>query len=162
MEKNINLKNFLKKLNSEQPIYLTRVEREFVLSLLDEIEDYQRILETFDNRKYRNKYLKEERAKRKGLLYPDADEIYMKYFNQRNQIEELKVSCLEKDEIILELHNKIMEQNDISYNMAEYIANQDIDEDICKKQHKICSDYPIEGECEECVIKFFTKRLDKR
>ena len=44
------------------------------------------ILMTADNRKYRKKYLAEERKKDPKLLYPDADEIYMKYFMQRNII----------------------------------------------------------------------------
>lgn len=44
------------------------------------------ILSTADNRKYRKKYLAEERKKDPKLLYPDADEIYMKYFIQRHII----------------------------------------------------------------------------
>ena len=45
------------------------------------------ILMTADNRKYRKKYLAEERKKNPQLLYPDADEIYMKYFMQRHIIQ---------------------------------------------------------------------------
>lgn len=162
MKKDINLKKFFKKLTSEEPIYLTRAEREIVLGLLEEVKDYQRILEVFDDREYRKKYLKEERAKRSGLLYPDSDEIYMKYFNQREQIEELKQNCLSKDSIIIDLHNKIMELNDVSYKMAKYISSQDIDFDICQKQNKKCPDYPEEGECEQCIIEFFANSIDKK
>ena len=109
MERKFNMKKLMEKLTNPDPLYLNRAEKEYVTQLMEDNEDYERILEIFDNREYRKRYLKEERAKRKGLLYPDADEIYQKYFNQRDQIEELKASCLYKDSIILDLHKKIMD-----------------------------------------------------
>ena len=48
--------------------------------LQEENKEYERVLDIFDERKYRKKYLEEERAKRPNLLYPDADEIYKKYY----------------------------------------------------------------------------------
>ena len=56
----------------------------------EDIEDYEKILDIYDERKYRRQYLEEERAKRKNLLYPDSDEIYQKYFEQKTEIERLK------------------------------------------------------------------------
>ena len=103
-----DIKTFAKKLTSDEPLYLSRAEKEYVATLMEDNQDYERILEIFDNREYRKKYLKEERAKRKGLLYPDADEIYRKYFEQKEFIEDLKTKCLEKDGIILDLHKKIL------------------------------------------------------
>lgn len=109
MEKKFNIQRFIKKLFSPEPVYLSRAEKEHVLLMISDNEDYRRILDILDERTYRKKYLKEEREKRKGMLYPDADEIYMRYFNQRDLIKELKQKCLEKDTIIYDLHKKIME-----------------------------------------------------
>ena len=99
---------FAKKLASKEPIYLSRAEKEYILLVMSEVEDYERILDVMDQRPYRKLYLKEEREKRKGLLYPDADEIYRKYFEQREHIEFLQKKYFEKDAIICDLHKKIM------------------------------------------------------
>ena len=109
MEKKFNIHRFIEKLFSPEPVYLNRAEKEHVLLMISDNEDYRRILDVLDERTYRKKYLKEEREKRKGMLYPDADEIYMRYFNQRDLIKELKQKCLEKDAIICDLHKRIME-----------------------------------------------------
>ena len=109
MEKKFDFKSFNKKVTSSYPIYLNRAEKEYIIRLIAENKEYEDMLEIFDNRTYRKLYLQEERKKRKGLLYPDADEIYMKYFNQKEFIEILQKKCLEKDIIICDLHNKIME-----------------------------------------------------
>lgn len=104
-----DIKWFYKKLTRPDPIYLSRAEKEHILLIMAENEDYERILDVMDERKYRKLYLKQEREKRKGLLYPDADEIYRKYFEQKEYIELLKQKCLEKDSIICDLHKKIIE-----------------------------------------------------
>ena len=109
MEKKFDFKSFNKKVTSSYPIYLNRAEKEYIIRLIAENKEYEDMLEIFDNRTYRKLYLQEERKKRKGLLYPDADEIYQKYFDQREFIELLKEKCLSKDKVILDLHNKIME-----------------------------------------------------
>ena len=109
MDKEFDFKKFVNKLFSPEPLYLTRAEKEYVSLIILENQDYERILDVLDERKYRKLYLKEQREKRKGLLYPDSDEIYEKYFNQKEFIELLKQKCLEKDKIILDLHKKIME-----------------------------------------------------
>ena len=45
-----------------------------------------RLLEMFDTGKYRNKYLKERRKEEPNLLYPDSDEVYKRYYEQKKQI----------------------------------------------------------------------------
>lgn len=109
MEREFNMVKFIKKLTSPDPIYLNRAEKEYVLLIMSENKDYERILDLMDERKYRKMYLKEQREERHGLLYPDSDEIYMRYFNQKEFIETLKQKCLEKDAIICDLHKKIMD-----------------------------------------------------
>ena len=109
MEKSFNFDKFIEKLFKPETLYLNRAEKEYILLMISENKDYERILDVLDERKYRKLYLKQERAKRKGLLYPDADEIYQKYFNQKELIEILQQKCLEKDAIICDLHKRIME-----------------------------------------------------
>lgn len=69
--------------------------------VLSELEEYEKTLDIFDERKYRKKYLEEERAKRPNLLYPDADEIYERYFQQRAELEK-------KDKIIDEMAKQLV------------------------------------------------------
>ena len=52
--------------------------------------EYKRILDLADNRIYRKKYLEERRKEEPDLLYPDADEIYRRYYELRKENEELK------------------------------------------------------------------------
>lgn len=66
----------------------------------EQIEEYEKTLDIFDNREYRKKYLEEERAKRPKLLYPDADEIYQRYYEQKSELEK-------KDKIIDKIRNYI-------------------------------------------------------
>lgn len=71
--------------NNEEAETLERA-LEYIKFLEREKYENDIILMTADNRKYRKKYLAEERKKDPKLLYPDADEIYMKYFMQRHII----------------------------------------------------------------------------
>lgn len=56
-----------------------------------------RILEVFDNRKYRKKYLEERRKEEPNLLYPDGDEIYKRYYEQKKQIDLITNYLAEQD-----------------------------------------------------------------
>lgn len=57
----------------------------------------ERILEVFDNRKYRKKYLEERRKEEPNLLYPDGDEIYKRYYEQKKQIDLMAEEINETD-----------------------------------------------------------------
>ena len=63
--------------------YIFNKEYRAIETVLSKLEEYEKTLDIFDEREYRKKYLEEERAKRPNLLYPDADEIYQRYFQQR-------------------------------------------------------------------------------
>ena len=69
-------------LDGELKAYKVRIEE---LKL-----EYQRILDTFDKRIYRKKYLEERRAEEEDLLYPDTDEVYERYFKQKEKIQDLE------------------------------------------------------------------------
>lgn len=58
----------------------------------------QRALDIFDKRPFREKYLKERRAEQPNLLYPDADEIYERYYKLKEENKTLK-DLLEEREI---------------------------------------------------------------
>lgn len=47
--------------------------------------EYQRIQDIFDKRTYRKKYLEERRKEEPNLLYPDADEIYRRYYELQKE-----------------------------------------------------------------------------
>ena len=102
-----------------------------VLSVLQtqqaELEENKKALDIFDEREYRKRYLEEERAKRPNLLYPDADEIYQRYFEQRAELEKKQEEiedckkCVIRDDI----HNYIEEiekQSKIINIMAEQLT----------------------------------------
>jgi hypothetical protein len=61
---------------------------------------------------------------------------------------------------IIQLKNKIKEQEKIIKLMAQDIAENDIDEDICKKVGKnpFCDEYGEESKCVECVIEYYEKK----
>ena len=98
----------------------------------EDIEDYQRILDTFDKREYRKRYLEEERAKRPKLLYPDADEIYQRYYEQKAEIEK-KDKIIDLMAIYIDLADenihKRLKKDDVAYYgskhcIKEYFINK--------------------------------------
>ena len=88
----------------------TNTLKEAMTTVLEELEEYEKALDIFDEREYRKKYLEEERAIRPNLLYPDADEIYQKYFQQRAELEK-------KDKVINEMAEYVIDL--IKYNNSE-------------------------------------------
>lgn len=52
--------------------------------------EYQRIQDISDVRPYRKRYLEERRKEENDLLYPDADEIYERYYKIKEENEKLK------------------------------------------------------------------------
>lgn len=66
------------------------VIRDKTEELIQDNLEYQRILDTLDERVYRKKYLEERRAEEENLLYPDADEVYERYFKQKEKIQDLE------------------------------------------------------------------------
>lgn len=68
---------------------LDRLQKENKKLISDNLE-YQRIHDIFNERTYRKKYLEERRKEEPSLLYPDADEIYQRYYKLKKENEELK------------------------------------------------------------------------
>lgn len=69
--------------------------------------EYKRILDLADNRIYRKKYLEERRKEEPDLLYPDADEIYRRYYELRKENEEIKADNYELNNRITDLLENI-------------------------------------------------------
>lgn len=70
----------------------------------------------------------------------DADEIYERYYKQKAEIEK---------------------KNKTIYKMASYIAQLDIDEDICSTVGTKDCDKMAFCECESCIIEYFTKLAEE-
>ena len=82
------------------------------------LEEYERIFDVFNERKYRKKYLEERRKEEPNLLYPDTDEIYQKYYEEKeknnNLIKQLQEQNTEIQDISRQLRqekekNKVLE-----------------------------------------------------
>lgn len=128
----INIKFNLLQVSDIQIILnlITKLQKENEELKLDNLEK-KRILEVFDDRKYRKKYLKERRKEEPDLLYPDGDEIYKRYYEQKKQIDFLssKLSdvCTGIPQIIEQVHK-------------EYCELMNGNEDCCYKEDKDCQD----------------------
>lgn len=88
-----------------------------------EIEEYDRTFDIWDERKYRKKYLEERRKEQPNLMYPDADEIYERYYQQKAEIEK-------RDKIINEMAKAIYRMDAVSEygfnkeDIIEYFTNK--------------------------------------
>ena len=81
--------NYLEQENDNLKLFLNLIEKlkkENEELKSDNLEK-ERLLEIFDNRKYRKRYLKERRKEEPNLLYPDGDEIYKRYYELKKQID---------------------------------------------------------------------------
>ena len=92
--------------------------------------EYQRTQDIFDERKYRKKYLEERRKEQPNLLYPDADEIYERYY-------ELKEENEKKKQKIKDILNEINK---------EYIKQEKIFNKHFEKENRDIQDYYIQKE----------------
>lgn len=66
---------------------------------------------------------------------------------------------------LIETHQKETEKKDKIINiMAKMINNHDIDEDICSQfgKSKNCKDYTNEELCVQCIIDYFTKKVEEK
>ena len=61
--------------------------------------EYQRIQDIFDKRTYRKKYLEERRKEEPNLLYPDADEIYRRYYELQKENQLIYENYISKQKI---------------------------------------------------------------
>ena len=101
--------------------------------------EYERILDIYDQREYRKKYLEERRKEEPNLLYPDSDEIYKRYYEQQEQLQE-------KDKIINMLAIDLYRNNAFDCDYKYF------------KDNKCRTNKPKESICKECVIEYFTKK----
>lgn len=64
-------------------------QKKQIKELKQDNKEYQMILDIWDQREYRKRYLKERRKEEPNLLYPDADEIYKRYYEEKEKNEKL-------------------------------------------------------------------------
>ena len=109
----LNRKNIIQLLNLTKKI---QKENE---KLKENNMEYERILDLADNRIYRKKYLEERRKEQPDLLYPDADEIYQRYYELKQENEKLKNKLLDTLE-----GQKVIEEETPQYIKENYIPKQ--------------------------------------
>lgn len=75
----------------EYPLTLSIEEQkillDYITNLQEEIKEWEYIQDIQDKREYRKRYLEERRKEDPTLLYPDYDEIYKKYYEQKQRID---------------------------------------------------------------------------
>lgn len=74
------------------------------------------------------------------------------------------LKIIEKQQKENELLRTVLNSKDRQIDlMAEYISDQDIDEDICKKliKKKQCNHFTYEPNCEECIKQYFKNKAEE-
>lgn len=109
-------------------------EIEVVLNELERLQEdnheWEIIFDVFNEREYRKKYLEEERAKRPKLLYPDADEIYKKYYKLKTENSNITREILSRTNVLNEL---LKENETLNKKIAEIR-----DKAECKDYYGLC------------------------
>lgn len=76
--------------------------------LREDKKKWEKVFDIGNKRKYKSKYLEEKRKENDNLLYPDSDEIYEKYYQQKDLIEK---QSKEIEELIVKNHT-IKQENE--------------------------------------------------
>lgn len=84
--------------------------------LKEDLKVYDKIFDTFSKRKYAHKYLEERRKEIPNLLAPDSDEIYEKYYQLKEENENLR-ETIKNDDLTI---NKLCKENKILRENAEH------------------------------------------
>ena len=58
----------------------------YINNLQEDVYEYEQLLDIQDKREYHKRYLEERRKEEPNLLYPDYDEIYKRYYEQKDKI----------------------------------------------------------------------------
>ena len=100
--------------------------------LISDNLEYQRIQDRFDKRTYRKKYLEERRKEEPNLLYPDADEIYRRYYELQKENQQLRKEinrenkkCMVTTEEIEDIIAEIKAEK-LNYSKNEYYLENEI------------------------------------
>ena len=60
---------------------------DYITNLQEEIKEWEYIQNIQNNRKYRKRYLEERRKEETNLYLPDYDEVYQRYYEQKERID---------------------------------------------------------------------------
>lgn len=112
-EKCIDVINAIEHILSDYKIVLKENEE-----LKENNIEYKRILGLADNRIYRKKYLEERRKEQPNLLYPDSDEIYQRYYELKQENEQLRteVNSTEQCDWLENRYNSIGKSKEVNKN----------------------------------------------
>lgn len=136
--------------------------------LISDNLDYQRTLDIFDKRTYRKKYLEERRKEEPNLLYPDADEIYKRYYKLREENKEIEEKN-KKNLIEIICYQEELENSIPVYLVEEKIEElnkeeQELQDSISNEEREEYSDANISYQLMDIEIKrsVLQKLLEKR
>lgn len=122
--------------------------------------------------KKRTKELKKYAKRENELVYDDIILNLIEKLQKENEelkgqyAEYVKLTCNEvakNSELNSESNSAIKEKNKIINAMSKYIANLDIDEDICKKMgiFQDCEIKDVEN-CKKCIIEYFKNKMRQK
>lgn len=60
---------------------------DYITNLQEQVNEYEQLIDIQDKREYHKRYLEERRKEQPNLLYPDYDEIYKRYYEQKELID---------------------------------------------------------------------------
>ena len=92
----------LYKENQEKDKEIERLNN-IINELKEEVCEYEQLIDIQDKREYHKRYLEERRKEQPNLLYPDYDEIYKRYYAQKDIINKAIEYAENNDEVRKEL-----------------------------------------------------------
>ena len=102
-------------------------------------------------------------------LYEPIEVVLSELEKKDTEIEQLKSMELKAKygiasitlEGLINLENEIKKRDKIIDEMAKFIANLDIDEDICKNIQCTNELNKLQKNCSECIKQYFTKKVEQ-
>ena len=77
---------------------------DYITNLQEQVNEYEELIDIQDKREYHKRYLEERRKEQPNLLYPDYDEIYKRYYEQKDIIDKLQ----EENKLLKGTKDKLM------------------------------------------------------
>jgi len=74
-----------------------KLMRDVMKEQRETIKEYEFIFDIYNKRKYRKKYLKDRKKEEGHYITPDSDEVYERYYKQKEEIAKLKRQIEIKD-----------------------------------------------------------------
>lgn len=168
IEKDINRINYIFEFQEKMSCQYV-LETEDTKAIKHLLLDYERISKEL--KKYQNMYQSEhtihmvrnEQLARKESAVLKAQELENKNKELNWLLQKMLNKSKENCDVLTKINQEIQRENNIIDKMAEYIASDNIDEDVCRKvtNGKCYNNYEENSNCKQCVIEYFKKEVGK-